>query len=195
MTKFHQEHRAYKFQIAVCVVFHKAVDPAVITQPPVALTSEMVAVYADVCPPLEDVYRQLLNFIEVCEHTGSNWVFSNFASLQLTLWDLDPLCASAFLPLPQWVREKKAVVNVTGTGDDCFKWAVLAGMYPVGKHEHPNRMSKYGGHANKYHYLLLFHLLRQTIYLSMCMLECGIPLGVRRWQIITISICSWMCCF
>ena len=36
MTKFQQEHRTYKFQIAVSVVFHKAVDPAVITQPPVA---------------------------------------------------------------------------------------------------------------------------------------------------------------
>ena len=51
MTDFQQKHSAYKFQIAVNVVFHKAVDPAVITQPPVALTSEMVAVYADAAPP------------------------------------------------------------------------------------------------------------------------------------------------
>ena len=62
MTKFHQDHQAYKFQIAVDVVFHKAVDPAVITQPPVTLTSEMVAVYSDDASPLEDVNRQLLNF-------------------------------------------------------------------------------------------------------------------------------------
>ena len=82
---FHQGHRAYKFQIAVCVVFHKAVDPAVVTQPPVTLTSEMVAVYSDAVPPFEDVNRQLLNFIEVYEHNGSGWVFSNFAPLQLTL--------------------------------------------------------------------------------------------------------------
>ena len=26
-------------------------------------------------------------------------------------------------------------------------------------------------------------------------LECGMPLVVRRWRIITISIFSWMCCF
>ena len=77
MSKFHQEHRAYKFQIAV--------DPAVITQPPVTLASEMVAVYSDASPPLVDVYRQQLNFIEVYKHNESGWVFSNFASLQLTL--------------------------------------------------------------------------------------------------------------
>ena len=32
MSTFQQEHCAYKFQIAVSVVFHKAVDPAVVTQ-------------------------------------------------------------------------------------------------------------------------------------------------------------------
>ena len=68
MTKFHQEHRAYKFQIVFRAFFHKAVDPAAITQPPVALTSEMVALYANAAPPLDDVNRQLLNFIEVYEH-------------------------------------------------------------------------------------------------------------------------------
>ena len=84
------------------------------------------------------------------EHNGSSRVFSNFAFLQLTLWHLDALRASAFVPQPRWIREKKAVVNVTGTGDDGFKWAVLAGMHPVGRHEHPIRMSMYEEHVNKY---------------------------------------------
>ena len=29
--EFQQDHRVYKFQIAVCAVFHRAVDPAVAT--------------------------------------------------------------------------------------------------------------------------------------------------------------------
>ena len=74
MMDFQQKHNAYKFQIAVDVVFHKAVDPAVVTQPPVTLTSEMVAVYAD-APPLNDVNHQLLNFIEVYEQNGSGYFF------------------------------------------------------------------------------------------------------------------------
>ena len=120
MTKFYREHRAYKFQIAADVVLHKAVDPAVITQPPVTLLSELMAVYADTVPPLEDVNRQLVNLVEVYEHNGSGWVFSKFASLQVTLWHLDPLRASAFVPLPRWIQEKRAVTNVIGTGDECF---------------------------------------------------------------------------
>ena len=34
MVDFQQKHSAYKFHIAVSIVFHKAVDPAVVTQPP-----------------------------------------------------------------------------------------------------------------------------------------------------------------
>ena len=45
MSTYHRDHSAYKFQMAVDVIFHKAVDRTVITQPAVTLTSEMVAVY------------------------------------------------------------------------------------------------------------------------------------------------------
>ena len=127
---------------------HKAVDPSVVTQPPVTQTSEMIAVYAaDAAPPI-DVNRQLLNFIEVFELSGSGWVFSNFQSLQLTIWQLDPLRGSAFIPLPRWIQVRRAVVNVAGTGDDCFKWAILAGMHPVDVHA--DRRGKYVEHMGKY---------------------------------------------
>ena len=108
----------------------------------------MVALYVDAVAPLNVVNRQLLNFIEDYEQNGSGWVFSNFLSLRLTLWYLDPLRVSAFVPLPEWIQTRGAVVNVTGTGDDCFKWAVMAGMHPADDNVH--RMSKYVEYTSKY---------------------------------------------
>ena len=67
--------------------------------------------------------------------------FSNFVFLQLTLWHLDPLTAIAFVPLLNWIQTRRTLVNIRGTGNDCFKWAVLAGMYPVDIHE--DRSCKY----------------------------------------------------
>ena len=52
-------------------------------------------------------------------------------------------CASAFVPLPRWIQAKRA-----GTGDDCFKWAVLAGMHPVD--DNVRRMDKYVKPVTKY---------------------------------------------
>ena len=60
----------------------------------------------------------------------------------------DQLRASAFIPLPNWIQTRRAVVNIIGTGNDCFKWAVLAGMHHVDANAH--RMSQYTEHVGKY---------------------------------------------
>ena len=75
--------------------------------------------------------RHLLDLIEVYEYNGSGWVFSSFVLLELSLWQLDPLRPGTFIPLPKWIRDKRAVTNVVDTGDACFKWAVLAGLHPA----------------------------------------------------------------
>ena len=46
IAAYQQRHHAYKYQIAVNVIFHKVVDPAILTDPPVTLRTTMVAVYA-----------------------------------------------------------------------------------------------------------------------------------------------------
>ena len=48
-----------------------------------------------------------------------------------------------------WIRDKKATTNIIGTGNDCFKWAVLAGMHPM-MADNPNRMGNYVEHACGY---------------------------------------------
>ena len=55
---------------------------------------------------------------------------------------------SAFFPLPRWIQVRMDVVNVAGTGDDCFKWAIPAGMHPVDVHA--DRRGKYVEHMGKY---------------------------------------------
>ena len=143
-------------------MFHKAVDPAVVTQPPVTLRCDMAAVYPDGSPQLEETPACLLELIEVYEHDGSGWVFSSFVSLQLTLWHLDPLRASAFVPLPKWIQDKHAVTNIVGTGDDCFKWAVLAGLHPTAVQ--PHCMESYIDHVTKYDFSsLMFPVLLSAV--------------------------------
>ena len=47
--------------------------------------------------------------------------------------------------------DTRAVINVVGTGNDCFKWAVLAGLHSVDKcKNNPNRVSGYVEHVAKY---------------------------------------------
>ena len=63
MAAYQQRHHAYKYQIAVNVIFHKAVDPTILTDPPVTLRTTMVGVYAaDV--PLVETSRHLFELLE-----------------------------------------------------------------------------------------------------------------------------------
>ena len=87
---------------------------------------------------------------------GSGWVFSKFQSLQLTLSQLGHLQGSAFIPLPRWIQTRRAVVNVAGTGDDCFKCPILAGMHPLDVHA--DRREKYVEHVGKYDFSSLSFL-------------------------------------
>ena len=148
MDAYQRGHQAYKYQVALDVVFHKAVDPAVVTVPPVTLRRDMVAVYPGGSPQLAETSARLLELVEVYEHNGSGWVFSSFVSLQLTMWHLDPLRASAFVPLPKWIRDNRTVTNIVGTGDDCFKWAVLAELHPTD--DNLNRMENYLQYVDLY---------------------------------------------
>ena len=114
MAAYQRRNQAYKFQIALSIVFHKAVDPTILTDPPVTLRSAMAAVYPNELPKLVETSRHLLELLEVYEQNGSGWVFSNFVSMELTLWHLDPLRASAFVPLPKWIRNERETTGLSG---------------------------------------------------------------------------------
>ena len=162
MAEYRQRHHGCKYQVVLDVLFHKAVDHTVVTQPPVTLRTTMAAVYAGEQPNLVETSRHLLDLVEVYEHNGSGWVFSSFVSMELRMWHLDPLRASAFVPLPKWIRDKHAVINVEGTGYDCFKWAVLAALHPATSN--PSRMVNYTPFENRYDFdTLTFPVSLQAI--------------------------------
>ena len=143
IRQYQQKEKAVKFQIVLQAVFVKAVDPAVTTDPPVVLTSEMFEVYADtdISERMEKVYKQILNYIDVYERNGSGWILGSLQSLETLVWSLDPLRASAHHKLPAWIVSKRAVTSVKSPGYECFKWAFLAGMHSA--QNDPSRVSKY----------------------------------------------------
>lgn len=43
----------------------------------------------------------------------------------------EPLGASGFVKLPQFIEIKRAVINIRSDDDACFAWSVVAAMYPA----------------------------------------------------------------
>ena len=97
IRQYQQKQKAVKVQMVLQAVLVKAVNPAVTTDPPFVLTSELVEVYADtdVSECLEKIYKQILNYIDVYERNGSGWILNILQSLETIIRILDPLRASA----------------------------------------------------------------------------------------------------
>ena len=87
------------------------------------------------------------NFIKTIEERiqnfnkrGSNWRFQKVISLDIQMVEFRPLNGSSYIPLPKFIANKNAVVNMKNEDIYCFKWSITRALNPVGNH--PERIDK-----------------------------------------------------
>ena len=76
-----------EFTMSIHVVFEKAADPEVKTEPPVVLTTEPSIIYlaTDIDHCLESTADELLELIEEYEGVGSGWTLDHLDRLDTSL--------------------------------------------------------------------------------------------------------------
>ena len=57
---------------------------------------------------------------------NSRFVFDEFMYLDVNFHLLNLMRGSSYLPLPDWLARKKAIVNPHNDDKECFKWSVIA---------------------------------------------------------------------
>ena len=57
---------------------------------------------------------------------NSRFVFDEFLYLDVNFHQLNLTRSSSYLPLPDWLARKKAIVNPHNDDEECFKWSVIA---------------------------------------------------------------------
>ena len=61
-------------------------------------------------------------------------------SLDLHTVKYEPLGGSSYIPLPRFLAEKKAIINLKNVDDECFKWAITRALNSV--EEYSERIDK-----------------------------------------------------
>ena len=56
---------------------------------------------------------------------NSRFVFDEFLYLDINFHQLNLIRGSSYLPLPDWLATKKAIVNPHNDDEECFKWSVI----------------------------------------------------------------------
>ena len=144
--------KGVKFFMSLKMTFYKAAHVDNITDPPIVFHSEPLEVYTatDVIESLRNIETQLLRDIEIFERNGSGWIMSNLIQLDTTILECDPLHASTYIPLPNKIQKKKAVLNIKNKDAKCFLWSVIAGIEKLHWSENANRVSQYYQFEDQY---------------------------------------------
>ena len=56
---------------------------------------------------------------------NSRFVFDEVLHIDASFYQLNLTRGSSYLPLPDWLAKKKAIINPHNEDEECFKWAVI----------------------------------------------------------------------
>ena len=87
----------------------------------------------DVKEILFKVIRSIIEKISIFQQNGSGWYFKEIVHLEIHTVDYNPMRGSSYIPLPDWITKKKAILNIKNKDDKCFLWCVLRYLNPKGK--------------------------------------------------------------
>ena len=52
-------------------------------------------------------------------------------NLEIHTAEFNPMNGSSYIPLPDWITNKKAIVNIQNKDEKCFLWCILRYLHPV----------------------------------------------------------------
>lgn len=96
---------------------------------------------------ITEIFRFLNARVECYERYSSNWKLCEVLKFDLRINKYKPLGGSCYVPTPQSVRNKRCVINVRNNDNQCFKWAVLAALFPSKQNQ--NKVCTYRKHENE----------------------------------------------
>ena len=106
-----------KWYFSLATVFHRAINPNETTDPAMYFVTEPTTSTSSI--PLERqllvALRRLCQEVDTFESHGSGWILDHFVFIDIHVTSYDPLRASAYLPLPNWIVKRKAVLNIRNT--------------------------------------------------------------------------------
>ena len=81
--------------------------------------------------------------IEAWSARGSGWVLERIMVAYVNVARYQPLWGGTYLDLPQKLKNKKVIINVQNSDNECLKWALRAALFPPKNGKDAQRTSKY----------------------------------------------------
>ena len=145
-----------KIQLILAAEFLHRMKSGTITKFP---KSNPITVCSNIREIINEAYNTLNQSFEKISNAldDSDYLFHGIVSLDVDIHEVELTRGSSYIKLPEWIANKKAVINPKNEDDDeCFKWAVIAALHhgEIEHHERINNLkpfvSRYNWHGIKF---------------------------------------------
>ena len=83
---------------------------------------------------------------------NSKFVFNRILHMDIDFHRLNLTRGSSYIPLPDWLMKKKAIINPRNSDMECFKWAIITAMKWEEIGNNPERISKLKRYENEFNW-------------------------------------------
>ena len=79
--------------------------------------------------------KKIIEDLEAYQKNGSGWYFKEVVQLEIHTVENGVMKGSSYIPLPDCISDKKAIVNIENKDEKCFVWCILRYLYPRNKND------------------------------------------------------------
>ena len=117
-----------------------------------AFNSLMASVYrgSNLKKIVNEMFTHMRFQIENPALLNSRFVFDEVLFLDVNFHPLNLTRGSSYLPLPDYIAKRKAVINPQNGDEKCFKWAIIAADKWMDIHSHPEQVMNLREFADNY---------------------------------------------
>ena len=93
-----------------------------------AFNNRMMTIYnlSEIDEIANEMIAHMREQIENSALLNSRFVFDEVLFMDIDFHQLNLMRGSSYVPLPEWLANKKAIINPHNEDQECFKWAVIA---------------------------------------------------------------------
>ena len=89
----------------------------------------------DVKEILSLMIREILHKISTYQKKGSGWYLKEVLNLEIHTVSYKPMKGPSYIPVPDFIMKKKAIINIQNEDTKCFQWCMLRYIQPLHKNE------------------------------------------------------------
>ena len=81
------------------------------------------------------IVHEIMEKVDIYQQNGSGWYLNEVTELEIHTAEYKPLNGSSYIPLPNWIMVKRAILNIRNKDNKCFLWCILRYLHPREKND------------------------------------------------------------